>query len=80
MSTTEDNKVLVGESSNGRLYVYIDEHKSNMLLHIRFWYLCKREGIYKPGVKGIAIPVSGVKPVLDAIAKVLQTVTEPEIK
>lgn len=75
MPTTEDQKVLVGESSNGRLYVYIDEHKSNLMLHIRFWYHCRKEDIYKPGVKGIAIPVAFVKPVLDAVAKVLQAVT-----
>lgn len=74
MAVMEDSKVLIGETANGRLYVYLDEYRSNVVLHIRYWYLCKKENIYKPGFKGIAIPVASIKPILEAIALILPMV------
>lgn len=72
MATIEDSKVFISETSVGRLYVYVDEYKSQRYLHIRYFFKNKSTGIYEPGVKGIAIPEGNIKAVLDAIAKALK--------
>ena len=69
----EGDKVFIHESSNGRLYVYFEEYKNHMYLHIRYWICNKRNGdMWQPGKKGIAIPENKVKPVLAALKMVLE--------
>lgn len=62
-----EGKVFIAESNVGRLYVYWEEYKNNTFLHIRYWYLCKKEGIYKPSTKGIALPESRVAQLFPAL-------------
>lgn len=59
-----DDKILITETSTGRLYLYWEEYQGRKYLHLRYWYLAK-DGEWKPRAKGIAIPESGVKPVLE---------------
>lgn len=66
-----DKKVLIGESASGRLYLYWEEWKSNRFLHIRYWYRCKKDDTWKPGVKGIAIPEAKVTDLLGGFRTVL---------
>lgn len=72
MAAIEDSKVLCGETSLGKLYVYVDEHRSQRYLHIRYFYLDRKTDEWKPGVKGIAIPEGNIKPVLEAVALALK--------
>lgn len=72
MAAIEDSKVFISETSVGRLYVYVDEHKSQRYLHIRYWYHDKKTDTWKPGVKGIAIPEGNIKKVFDAVAQALK--------
>ncbi len=66
-----DDKVLLTESSVGRLYCYWEEFRGEAYLHIRYWFFCKKENIWKPGRKGIAIPEAGVLNLLTALKTVL---------
>ena len=67
-----DGKVLVTESPTGRLFVYFEEYNGKNFLHLRYWYKCKKDGgMWKPGMKGIAIPESNVRSVLEALKLVL---------
>lgn len=70
MAIIEDSKVFIHETSVGRLYVYVDEYKSQRYLHIRYWY--KKGDTWEPGVKGIAIPEGNIKKVFDAVAQALK--------
>jgi len=72
----EDGKVFISESKLGRLYVYFEEYKNDNFLHIRYWFNCKKEGIYKPGLKGIAIPEANVRTILQALKIVLGSANE----
>lgn len=64
-------KHFVSESSLGRLYIYWEEFRGNKFLHIRHWFLDRKDGQWKPGNKGIAIPESKVMDVLGGLRNVL---------
>ncbi|MBX9937646.1 MAG: transcriptional coactivator p15/PC4 family protein [Candidatus Obscuribacterales bacterium] len=64
-------KVLVGENKSGRLYCYFEEWKGQRMLHFRYWYQDKNDGMWKPGLKGIAIPDHMLKSLVEALKSVL---------
>lgn len=66
-------KVLIGEGPSGRLFLYWDEWKSNKLLHLRYWYCDKKDGVWKPGLKGIAVPEDKIPDLLAGLRQVLDT-------
>jgi hypothetical protein len=66
-----EGKKLISESAAGRLYVYWEEYKSNRFLHTRYWYNDKKDGMWKPSPKGIAIPESKVNDYLAGLREVL---------
>lgn len=63
-------KRLVSESTAGRLYVYWEEYKGTLFLHIRYWYHDKKNDQWKPAGKGIAIAEGNVRQVLQAACDV----------
>ena len=63
MMDEHGGKVFIQESAIGRLYMYWAEWRSNRFLHIRYWYLDKKDNTWKPGMKGVAIP----EPLLEQI-------------
>lgn len=64
-------KILISESTAGRLYVYWDEWKSNRFLHIRYWFYDTKQDLWCPGKKGIAIPESKLTDFLGGLRKLL---------
>lgn len=65
-------RLLIKENPQGKMYVYWDEWSNRLFLHIRYWYLDKRDGVEKPSMKGIAIPAHDMEAVLQAVAHCLQ--------
>ena len=63
--------VMVSEVGAARLCVYFDEFNSHRYMHIRYWYKDRRDGEWKPGSRGVAIPVTRVNQTLQAIKQVL---------
>lgn len=68
MLRIKDGKILVRETSVGRLYVYFDEWESHTYLQIRYFFFDEKDDIWTPSRKGIAIPEDFVMQVVDAIA------------
>lgn len=66
-----NDKHLLTESSVGRLYCYWEEFRGEAYLHIRYWYLDKKDQEWKPTRKGVAIPEDGVHNLLAALKVVL---------
>lgn len=62
---------MVSESHVGRLYIYWDEYKSNYFLHVRLWYYDRRDGLWKPTKKGVAIPAGRLKRFVEVLGVVL---------
>ena len=73
-----EGKVLIHESYLGRLYVYWEEYGGTKFLHIRYWYQDKKDGMWKPGVKGIGIPRHLVAGVLQGLRDVLDQIEKAE--
>ncbi len=71
MAVSQESLVQVMESTNGRLCVYWDEFRGQRLLHVRYWYQDKKDGQFKPGMKGAGIPESAVPQFLKALKQVL---------
>lgn len=76
MLRIERGRILVRETSVGRLYVYFDEWESHVYLHIRYFYYDKKDEIWTPSRKGIAIPEDCVKEVFNAIVQNLKYLAE----
>jgi len=72
MSVKESDMVVAFESSSGRLCTYWDSYGSNRYLHIRYCYQDKKDGMWKPSAKGIAIPEPHAERVLQAMKQVLE--------
>ncbi len=72
MAGSKAEPVVVSESSVGRLCVYWEEYRTKMYLHIRYWYLDKSDGQWKPGAKGVAIPQANVGNLLAGVKSVLE--------
>lgn len=75
----KEGKTLISESSVGRLYVYWEEYKSNLYLHVRYWFKDKRDMTWKPGPKGVAIPESKVPDLLGGLRTVITQRIEPAV-
>lgn len=73
-------KFLVAEGAQGRLYIYWEAYNGSDFLHIRYWYLDKKDGIWKPGRKGIAIPATTLPTALKGIRQMLATYVEKVVK
>ena len=55
-----DNRELIGElmkSSNTKLKVELVARDGVKYVNIREWYMKKSEGVWKPGMSGLAIPI-----------------------
>lgn len=68
----DGDKYLAGETTVGRRYIYWDEFNGHKFLHIRYWYLDKKDDTWKPGPKGIAIREDKVQGVLQGMKAVLE--------
>jgi hypothetical protein len=68
----ENGKYLLTESHLGKLYMYFEEYSGKNFLHIRYWFTDRKDGILKPGKKGIAIPENLVNPFLAGLKVLLQ--------
>lgn len=73
----EDGKILISESDLGKLFAYWEEWSGKRFLHIRYWYCDKKDGVLKPGKKGIAVPEHKINDVLGAL-KILLAPPEAE--
>lgn len=64
-------KILIKENHHGKLYCYWDEFANKLCLHIRYWYLDKKDGVEKPTFRGMAIPSYDLQNVLEAMSALL---------
>jgi hypothetical protein len=74
----DNGKILVTESNVGKLYLYYDEYNGHNLLHLRYWFQDKKDGVWKPGKKGIAVPEEKVRNVLEALKLLLSSQASSE--
>jgi len=68
-----EEKINVHEKPRGeKVYIYINEYKGTKYLHIREWYLDKKDNEEKPTQKGVTLPVEKMAALRDAIDTLLK--------